>query len=296
MTGRTYCLDLLNSLCTKGMHVFSELGSWAADFYILSVASKLRASVATDIETLVGWSNRETEFLIDVLNDVQAHSTATGTQCNLDSGLSSKLGSFIDLLIAENTDGFTGLVFVEQRAVVAVLAELLSTHPRTKHIIRCGTFVGNSLSSKSKKKKLGELLDPREQRTNLDDLRSGKKNLIIATSVVEEGVDIPACHIVICFSQPQNLKVFIQRRGRARRMESKFVIMVEENDAVTKSRDWESLEAEMKRAYMDEMRDLKGRREQDTQDEEYPVRFEIESTGYVQLPYREFLLSDIISG
>ena len=282
MKRRTYCRDQLNSLCTKAMHIFSELGPWAADFYILSVASKLRASVAADVETFLGWSNREKEFLIGVLNDVQAHSTATGMQRNLENGLSSKLSSFIDLLIAENADDFTGLVFVEQRAAVAVLAEILSTHPRTKNITRCGTFVGNSLSSKSKKKKMGELLDSRDQRTSLDDLRSGKKNLIIATSVLEEGVDIPACHIVICFSQPQNLKAFIQRRGRARRMKSKFVVMVEENDAVTKSRDWESLEADMKRAYMDETRELDDRRERDAQDEEYAARFEIESTGYVQ--------------
>jgi ERCC4-related helicase len=50
----------------------------------------------------------------------------------------------------------------------------------------------------------------------LNDFQQRRKNLIISTNVLEEGIDITACYMVICFNKPPNLKSFVQRRGRAR--------------------------------------------------------------------------------
>ena len=58
----------------------------------------------------------------------------------------------------------------------------------------------------------------------LDGLRSGKANVLIATSIVEEGVDIDACSFVIAFDSIQTTKAYVQMKGRARRQHAKFFV------------------------------------------------------------------------
>lgn len=65
------------------------------------------------------------------------------------------------------------------------------------------------------------------------------------------------CNVVICFDRPPNLKSFIQRRGRARKAFSKYVIMFEDDGSNSSAvSTWLKLEDEMRQMYMDEMREL----------------------------------------
>lgn len=101
---------------------------------------------------------------------------------------------------------------------------LLATHPVTKDLLRIGTFVGTS-NHHARTSNISDLINASGQKETLNDLRNGTKNLIIATSVCEEGMDIAVCNVVICFEPPTSLKSFIQRMGRARSTKSKYVIM-----------------------------------------------------------------------
>jgi len=78
----------------------------------------------------------------------------------------------------------------------------------------------------------------------------------VATDVLEEGIDLTACHLVVCFDQPSNLKSFIQRRGRARQKQSTFAIMVADDDTSDAIKRWQELEEEMIRLYKDHKRTL----------------------------------------
>lgn len=89
----------------------------------------------------------------------------------------------------------------------------------------------------------------------LQQFRQGQRNLIIATNVFEEGIDLTACHVVISFDLPDNLKSFIQRRGRARQRQSKFVLMLPNGDDKWISR-WKQLEEQMVQMYADHQRTL----------------------------------------
>ena len=50
----------------------------------------------------------------------------------------------------------------------------------------------------------------------LDKLRDGEIDLLIATSAIEEGVDVPACSCVIMFDGISSFKAYKQMKGRAR--------------------------------------------------------------------------------
>jgi len=43
------------------------------------------------------------------------------------------------------------------------------------------------------------------QQEALDDFNTGRSNVLVATSVLEEGLDIESCEMVIIFSQSLNL-------------------------------------------------------------------------------------------
>ncbi|KAJ2724912.1 Dicer-like protein 1 [Coemansia sp. Benny D115] len=64
----------------------------------------------------------------------------------------------------------------------------------------------------------------------LDDFACGRLNLIFATQVAEEGLDIQPCNLIIRFDMPNTTTSLIQSRGRARMAESQFIVLVPEID------------------------------------------------------------------
>ncbi|KAJ0183244.1 hypothetical protein K1T71_001220 [Dendrolimus kikuchii] len=51
-------------------------------------------------------------------------------------------------------------------------------------------------------------------------------NCLISTSVIEEGVDIPQCSLVLQYDAPADYRSYIQSKGRARSAESSFIILI----------------------------------------------------------------------
>lgn len=48
--------------------------------------------------------------------------------------------------------------------------------------------------------------------------------------MLEEGVDVKQCNLVIKFDRPLDMRSYVQSKGRARRAGSRYVITVEEKD------------------------------------------------------------------
>jgi endoribonuclease Dicer len=56
-------------------------------------------------------------------------------------------------------------------------------------------------------------------------------NVLISTAIIEEGLDVQACNLVIRFNKPQNFASYMQSKGRARAKEKAlFVLLHDEND------------------------------------------------------------------
>jgi ERCC4-related helicase len=281
VSGKTYCKDQLRSLASKAESMAIELGESPMDWYLCQCITQFEKMVRTSDTQLFDWSQDEKRHLLHILT--QLPGTGNMSQANKTMSLDStsrKIDMLIDLLASEGKDNpnFTCLVFVEQRVWVACIAEILSLHPKTRDLLRVGTFVGTSQSSK-RKTSVATFAEPRNQQATLNDFRAGELNVILATSVLEEGIDVSSCHLVICFERPKNLKSFVQRRGRARKQESEYIIFLPESGGGRPAESWQALEEAMRTAYLDDLRQVKLAEENELQDEDGQRYFEIPSTG-----------------
>ena len=264
---KTYCMDQLKSFCNKSTDILKELGVWPAGYYMNTTIERFCSTNKDEIDSIQELDETQRLYLKKILRRLQTPSNVEiyltdpwqheTHQTLVNSGkhlcLSAKVECLVDYLAGVATNEFTGLVFVRTRATCAVLRHILALHEKTRDKLRISTFIGIS-SSPNRKFDIGELIDIKNQTDCLDQLRSGQKNLIIATSVLEEGIDVSACNFVICFEKPPNLRAFIQRRGRARKSKSKYVLMFHKDDDLSSLSTWKQLEDEMRRNYMDEMR------------------------------------------
>ena len=272
---KTWCQQQLKTLCATSLKICHELGAWAADYYVSCVVTKFM-KMAKDTDSFEGgWdvSSAEKQYLSKVLKDVEIVAPERSGQPPAITLVSDKVTRLIETLLLESS-GLSGIVFVQERALVAVLAHMLSIHPTTRDILRVGTMIGASTSPN--RRNIGQLLDVDMQKQTLSLFKSGVINLIVATSVLEEGIDVPVCNLVICFHKPANLKSFVQRRGRARHHKSKLVLLMTETDKPT---EWEALERDMKAYYEAEMRELQEALQIEDSEEHDHREFRVENTG-----------------
>lgn len=285
---KTYCQEQIRLLYVGAERIFQELGRGMCDWYIEQCISRLQHLLTKADVQLLDWTDSERMYLQDKLRQIAIDNLPNNPTCEIGSygyiepkHLAPKCKALRDILIVEAHPGFTGLVFVEQRAVVVALAHFFNSDPELRAAYRVGTFVGTSQSLK-RKRHVVDLVDPKNQQQTLEDFRNGNKNLIIATNVLEEGIDVSTCNIVICFDPPKNLKSFIQRRGRARKQQSKYVIMLSGDSMVSADPDrWQELEQTMREAYLNDLREIKTAEERELQEDEGERSLQIKTTGLV---------------
>ncbi|KAK4540651.1 hypothetical protein LTR36_008982 [Oleoguttula mirabilis] len=248
---KTYCSEQLRVLCRKATALYEQLGPPAAEWYIISYIARFKDSSHGDM-VLPDVTAKEQQHLMGHFNAIAG--TATNkTSLPTVRGLSDKANTLMSLLAQQASPSLRGIIFVEQRAAVSTLAHLLRSTPHIAANYNVGTFVGTS-SFGSRKSSIADLAEAWQQQRDLDDFRSGSKNLMIATNVLEEGIDVSACNLVVCFDLPSTLVSFVQRRGRARQKGSTYYLFISEDDWKTDALKWQKQEAEMKQAYMDDLR------------------------------------------
>ncbi|XP_074263161.1 endoribonuclease Dicer homolog 2-like [Silene latifolia] len=225
----------LRRLSLTFQYCLGELGLWAAE-----KAADILSLEETDI---VSWNTLDncgrttiTAFIHDVKKELSANmsSGSSWSISDVKSNLGGRLLTSKVICLAEtllgyrNSEGMRCIIFVERVITAIVLEEILqsllfqSTGWKAKYI------AGNESALKSQSSS--------EHNKILDDFRNGTVHILVATSILEEGLDVQSCNLVVRFDPSYNVCSFIQSRGRARMQNSDFLLMVKRGDAAELSR------------------------------------------------------------
>eukprot|EP00549_Striatella_unipunctata_P018607 CAMPEP_0118679996 /NCGR_PEP_ID=MMETSP0800-20121206/4102_1 /TAXON_ID=210618 ORGANISM="Striatella unipunctata, Strain CCMP2910" /NCGR_SAMPLE_ID=MMETSP0800 /ASSEMBLY_ACC=CAM_ASM_000638 /LENGTH=648 /DNA_ID=CAMNT_0006576061 /DNA_START=215 /DNA_END=2161 /DNA_ORIENTATION=+ len=118
-------------------------------------------------------------------------------------------------------DDLRCLVFCQERISALVLSEYIQhkTKIKTKFMTSQGSHVTPSIK-----------MNPTLVKETIKDFRSGKISILVTTSVLEEGFDVPEANAVISYHSLNNSVELCQRFGRARRGKRGLVLMAERPD------------------------------------------------------------------
>lgn len=66
---------------------------------------------------------------------------------------------------------------------------------------------------------------------SLEKFKNQETNCIVSSSVLEEGIDLQMCNLVVMYDSGQTFRSYVQTKGRARIRNSYYIVMVEEEQA-----------------------------------------------------------------
>ncbi|KAG8561794.1 hypothetical protein GDO81_015478, partial [Engystomops pustulosus] len=127
------------------------------------------------------------------------------------------------------TNILCGIIFVERRYTAVVLNRLIKEagkqDPELAYI--SSNFITGHGIGKSQLRNKQMEVEFRKQEEVLRKFRAHETNLLIATSIVEEGVDIPKCNLVVRFDLPTEYRSYVQSKGRARAPISNYIMLAD---------------------------------------------------------------------
>ncbi|XP_073247902.1 endoribonuclease Dicer-like isoform X3 [Porites lutea] len=218
----------------------SELGPWAAN--------KVAGHLIKDLErACIFQDSKEGRMLCEfsatqlrLLQSVYHNYTSAGSE---DTGsteefyIMPKLQLLLSVLRefgnSQNSENkLCGIVFVERRYTALVLSKQINIaanlYPELS-FIKSNFVIGHGTGGKVNYSNETEM-NFKKQEEVLRQFRLHKFNLLIATCVVEEGLDIPRCNLVCRFDFPMTFRSYVQSKGRARAKDSNYIILVDEEE------------------------------------------------------------------
>ncbi|KAI4302070.1 hypothetical protein L6164_035287 [Bauhinia variegata] len=224
----------INRVFSALVFCLDELGVW--------LALKAAESLSTNKPEIWGSLDFSGEAIVKNFCLETMHTLATcipsssqwsigdNMKSDMDMGLlTTKVCCLIESLLEyRDLNDMRCLVFVERVVTAIVLQTLLSNLLPKHNSWKTKYIAGNNsgLQNQSRKK----------QNEIVEEFRMGLVNVIVATSILEEGLDVQSCNLVIRFDPSATVCSFIQSRGRARMKNSEYLLMVKRGDSATHSR------------------------------------------------------------
>ncbi|TVY28069.1 ATP-dependent DNA helicase [Lachnellula hyalina] len=124
------------------------------------------------------------------------------------------------------------IVFAEYRDSAEEICRVLHRH---RPMVRASVFVGQADSKRS------EGMNQAKQLETISNFKSGKINVIVATSIGEEGLDIGQVDLIICYDASASPIRMLQRMGRTGRKRAGHIVLLlmrgKEEDSFIKAKD-----------------------------------------------------------
>jgi endoribonuclease Dicer len=256
-------------LFETAMYLSSQLGAWASEkYWEFALREQEKNKAQSKLEKAHGKQfTRDVKSMdaqIEQLN--RAHDLVTNyhfrkPRMTLED-LSSKVYELNLFLNEHYRDDLQNrcIVFVEQKATARMLVLLF--HEIGATYLRPGVLTGHAAKGGD------EHVSFRQQVLTMTKFRKGEINCLFATSVAEEGLDVPDCNLVIRFDLYKTVIQYVQSKGRARHKNSKFVDMAEKDNTRDQSIRNEARRQEQMLLYwisnLDEKRKIGGNDQEDT--------------------------------
>lgn len=122
---------------------------------------------------------------------------------------------------------WAGMVFVTQRTSAIILHLILAAIPCLTSWLRSSPIMGMNRHTAGS----SVVYNWKKQDDILRRFKIGDINLLVSTSVAEEGVDVRSCQMVLRYDLPPTSQAFVQSRGRARTEQSELVVLANIADA-----------------------------------------------------------------
>ncbi|NXL88731.1 IFIH1 protein, partial [Alectura lathami] len=181
--------------------------------------SKKTVGSDDDEEPVVSKQDETDKFLIDLFHAKKKQLKELARKPEYEN---EKLMKLRNTLMEEftKTKESRGIIFTKTRQSAFALFQWIMDNPKFEEVgIKAHYLIGAGHNSETKP------MTQNEQREVIDKFRVGSVNLLIATTVAEEGLDIKECNIVIRYGLVTNEIAMLQARGRARADESTYVLV-----------------------------------------------------------------------
>eukprot|EP00903_Cladosiphon_okamuranus_P019581 g18009.t1 len=168
-------------------------------------------TTTTTTTTAAHYSNNNSGSTSTSISNSNTNNNTNRSESSIASVGGSKLAK-IALLLEQHKRAcddsgkrFSALVFVSRRDLARQTPAMLEA--ALPGFVRAQAVVGLSEMTLN------------QQRAALAAFRDGSKNVLVSTSVCGEGIDVPACALVVCASLPSSGTELVQLRGRIRSKE-----------------------------------------------------------------------------
>ncbi|KAJ5690285.1 hypothetical protein N7462_004677 [Penicillium macrosclerotiorum] len=222
----------------------SELGAWCADqVWTQALKDEVMPKLESILDNESNLDSQECEEARKCIIEVREVCDLVKTYPFRHPSEPGQLSSKVELLSEKLSYHFRTseekkcIVFTERRSTAKMLLRLFELLKMPN--LRPGILIGIRNSD------MTGSITFRHQFLALVKFRQGEINCLFATSVAEEGLDIPDCNLVVRFNIYQTLIQYVQSRGRARHANSTYATMIEVGNEAEKQRVKEVQEAQI---------------------------------------------------
>ena len=205
-----YCAELIESQGSQSLKAFLERIERDGGKANQSLLNDNRIKEIQALLNSLQIDHPKTKYLVELLNQYysfQSDRNNTNSNIRKSSDQTSKRPK--------------ALVFTHYRDTARKVVEIL-----TENGIKASRFVGQA------KRELDIGMDQVEQSAVLESFRDGEFEVLVATSIAEEGLDIPQVDLVVFYEPIPSEIRYIQRRGRTGRKSSGRVIILAAKDTI----------------------------------------------------------------
>ncbi|XP_011871131.1 PREDICTED: endoribonuclease Dicer [Vollenhovia emeryi] len=170
---------------------------------------------------------------------------------------SDQIHKLLEILLNHNkvSEKFCCIIFVKERFTTQVIyhiLKILSENDKQQYGFLVPDYVLGFQNSPYKHSREVACI-AKWNKEVLQRFKRGPTNCIVATDVVDEGIDIPTCTLIIRYDLPMDFRGYVQSKGRARHSSSNFMILMPEDndvDFLQRYYGYKNIESQLKRILM----------------------------------------------